>query len=902
VSIVPGSYEVSGDGSGCAAPAQAFDGQANNALLSGGADLAAGQSCLVRFTVRADFGANPVPTTPLLQTAYGCGTADDATANPGYTFPGGTPTPPIEASTTDVSTDATTVIPGATPGTPAAPPSPPAAPGSDTPTPTPFSLSTQRLGIAKRVLSVNTLSAGNLRAVYQLVIVNTGNQPAPNVQVRDTLTSTFPAPAQVVAVSAVTLVSGDPALCVPNAGFSLSQPQLLDGLQTWPVGTGCTLRFSVDVATQGASGPWLNTALASSHAAPPTQPGGTPVGTPLAQDSSDSGADPSGTNPGEPGDTGGSDDPTPLRAPGGISGSVWLDSSLGAAGNRRRDSGEAGLPGWIVQALYPAGTTINGSNVGGQVALTTQATTAQASTGADGRYSLPDLPAGTYNLRFLAPGSLNAGGATWGMPVNGENGQPQPASTLDTATRSLRVVLSDAALVPEQSLPVEPSGVIYDSQTRQPVTGATVSLLDATGSPLPAGCLLPGQQSQVTSSGLAAGFYRFDLLPGAATACPASTTRYQISVTPPAGYTFPSTALPAAAALGQQPAGLYAVVPQPAAPQGTDPTTHHLLLDLGAGAGDVIHNHLPLDPATVAGNVLVIEKLADRRQAEIGDIVNYSIRVRNAGLTPLPAGTVTDRLPLGFKAVAGSMRQWLGTVATPVADAAVTGWPGPVMSWGLPALAAGQEVRYTYRVRLGFGAERGDGTNRALAQAGGVVSNEALAVVRVDGGVFAQTAQVIGKVFVDCNQNKVQDAGEWGIPGVRIVMEDGTSVTTDDNGLFSLQGLRPITHVLRVDPRTMPVGSRLGTTSSRNAADPESLFIDLKNGELHRAEFREQSCYPKVMQQVRERRAKAPPLEPFVQTGRDDPWGLRFDSNEHPLKRTPAIEVPQAPAPAKNPR
>jgi hypothetical protein len=47
---------------------------------------------------------------------------------------------------------------------------------------------------------------------------------------------------------------------------------------------------------------------------------------------------------------------------------------------------------------------------------------------------------------------------------------------------------------------------------------------------------------------------------------------------------------------------------------------------------------------------------------------------------------------------------------------------------------------------------------------------------------------------------------------------------------------------LKVDPVTLPEGSVLGSTSNRDAGDPGSLFLDLKNGEMHRADFRILGC------------------------------------------------------------
>ena len=73
-------------------------------------------------------------------------------------------------------------------------------------------------------------------------------------------------------------------------------------------------------------------------------------------------------------------------------------------------------------------------------------------------------------------------------------------------------------------------------------------------------------------------------------------------------------------------------------------------------------------------------------------------------------------------------------------------------------------------------------------------------------------------------------------------------------GKYSYCGLKPITHVLKVDPQTLPKNACLGTTGSRNAGDPDSLFVDLKAGELHRADFRIASCTAEVVKQVLGRR------------------------------------------------
>jgi outer membrane protein OmpA-like peptidoglycan-associated protein len=141
-------------------------------------------------------------------------------------------------------------------------------------------------------------------------------------------------------------------------------------------------------------------------------------------------------------------------------------------------------------------------------------------------------------------------------------------------------------------------------------------------------------------------------------------------------------------------------------------------------------------------------------------------------------------------------------------------------------------------VRVGVGSLRSDGVNRAIANSkNGTSSNEARYAIRVDGGVFGDEACVIGAVYRDCNGNGTQDPGESGIAGARIYFSDGAFMVSDANGRYSMCGRTPTTHVLKIDTSTLPEGSVLLKTSNRNAGDPGSLFADLKNGELHRADF-----------------------------------------------------------------
>jgi hypothetical protein len=251
-----------------------------------------------------------------------------------------------------------------------------------------------------------------------------------------------------------------------------------------------------------------------------------------------------------------------------------------------------------------------------------------------------------------------------------------------------------------------------------------------------------------------------------------------------------------------------------------------------------------------------------------------------------------DRLPAGFTFIAGTAQVNGVRIADPV------GGRGPVLAFNLGAMPASKQLVLQYRVRVGVGSQQGDGLNRARAHAcalpagcvgadgrtplaSSVATNEGQYRVRVTGGVFSDAACVAGKVFVDCNGNHVQDSEELGIPGVRLVLQDGTALVSDSEGKYSMCGLPPKSHVLRVDVTTLPRGARLTTSSNRNLGDAGSLWLDIKNGELHRADVIEGSCSNTVLEQVKARRAQGEVRA--AETERDRGPALRFDSKAHGL-------------------
>jgi len=579
--------------------------------------------------------------------------------------------------------------------------------------------------------------------------------------------------------------------------------------------------------------------------------------------------------------------PNEVQLAASVGGTVWFD--VGSE-DTLLDGGDERLQDWIVELVDP--------DTGVVVKTTT--------TAADGSYRFGDMiPGVKWNIQFRDPNS----GVLWAWPVNKEitggtgascdadnaiaNGGVSACRTSENGNSQLQVVLKPGGHLPQQSLPVDPSGVVYDAVTRDPVPGSIVTLqpVGVCNGYDPLTAILNAGAGGYTVEGNAIsmtvgnnGYYQFVFGPAAPARC-----EFRLTVTPPGGYRFASSLIPPQEG-SLSPAGAagttHLVQPQATAPTGAvgADTQYWLTLFSGSATAGIVHNHIPLDTAEATG--LVISKTGDRRIAEIGDTVQYTITVRQTAGSALATVNIVDTLPRGFTYIDGTARIGGRALADP------SGRPGPRLGFDLGPIDVGGQLVLTYRVRVGVGAQQGDGINRAQAHGcsidggcidpvslapvpGSIPSNRAEYRVRVTGGVFTDEVCVLGKVFVDCNNNHVQDAEELGIPGVRLYFSNGTWVISDSEGKYSYCGLPPQSHTLKVDPSTLPVGARLTTSSNRNLGDADSLFLDLKNGELHRADFVEGSCSNPLLEQVKARRTQGEVRAPENEAGQSQ---LRFES------------------------
>ena len=216
--------------------------------------------------------------------------------------------------------------------------------------------------------------------------------------------------------------------------------------------------------------------------------------------------------------------------------------------------------------------------------------------------------------------------------------------------------------------------------------------------------------------------------------------------------------------------------------------------------------------ADAAAGTLVVTKTTPLVDIAAGQSVPYTITATNSGKTSLPAVSLADLMPAGFRYRAGS-----GAVNGHRQEPKTA---GRELTWTPLQFAPGEKKTLTLVLTAGAGITGGTFVNSASALNAlthTVISNMATATVRMTGDPTFDCPDLIGKVFDDRNSNGRQDPGEPGIAGVRLVSTQGLLITTDAQGRYHIAcPIQPdpslgTNYELKLDERTLPSGYRLTT-------------------------------------------------------------------------------------------
>jgi len=147
--------------------------------------------------------------------------------------------------------------------------------------------------------------------------------------------------------------------------------------------------------------------------------------------------------------------------------------------------------------------------------------------------------------------------------------------------------------------------------------------------------------------------------------------------------------------------------------------------------------------------------------------------------------------------------------------------------FGIGDLSPGQESRFAFLAFLSGGVLPGKRytiTLTARTSGGNALSDTSRIVFEIEPDPLFHLGTIIGKVFDDRNANGMQDAGEPGIPNVRIATERGTVVHTDRYGKYHIPAVVPGRRLVKVDHHSLPKGTEFITEHSYLTKITEGLI------------------------------------------------------------------------------
>lgn len=396
-----------------------------------------------------------------------------------------------------------------------------------------------------------------------------------------------------------------------------------------------------------------------------------------------------------------------------------------------------------------------------------------------------------------------------------------------TGGQILQIAVTDPAgrnyPVGTVSVLFDPYGLILDSQDGRPVSGARVSLVDASGQSA-AVFAADGQTrwpSELVSGRpitdgagivheMQEGEYRFPLV---------RRGSYRLLVQPPSPFSAPS-AMPLAHLADLRRAGN-----QPLAlSDGSFGRPFEVTQD-GPVKIDV-----PVDRPAVAP---VLTKSVSRALAQPGDALVFTLTASNPDpLNEQRDVIVLDHAQAGLRLQADSLRVDGVTAPSSALSLAPDG-TGFTLQLGQVGPGAARKVTYVMRVRED--AAPGYRENVATLTDSRGVTSTASTSVRIEREIIASRMTIIGRV----THGECGEEVRGGLGGVQVMLEDGSFAVTDPDGRYHFEGVMPGTHVVQIARHSLPQGAEplVCKSSVRSGDSPMSRFVMGQGGSLAVAEF-----------------------------------------------------------------
>lgn len=224
---------------------------------------------------------------------------------------------------------------------------------------------------------------------------------------------------------------------------------------------------------------------------------------------------------------------------------------------------------------------------------------------------------------------------------------------------------------------------------------------------------------------------------------------------------------------------------------------------------------------SISSTPIHLNAAASRNSAAAGDIIMVSAKVQNTLADALDAIKVIAEPQAGLNIDRRTATLNGNTIATE---------QGSVI-FVLGTLQAGEEAVLAFPVILSSSIVPGKSYSiqlRATAS-DSLQSVPITLLIRTEADPVFDEGTIIGKVFNDINQNTVQDPGEKGVPWVKLVTEEGIIVITDEEGRYSIPGVSPGRHLVKIDGHSLPEGTKFITE--------ETFLVKTTQGLMNKANF-----------------------------------------------------------------
>ena len=365
------------------------------------------------------------------------------------------------------------------------------------------------------------------------------------------------------------------------------------------------------------------------------------------------------------------------------------------------------------------------------------------------------------------------------------------------------------------------TGFVFDSQNGQIIDGARLTLVNA-ASGLPAEVFAEDGVTSWPSTVISGQVVRdaqgrtYPMLPGEFRFPVVADGTYRVEVSPPVPYSGPSSTPREQLSGFSRPTG---------GPYLLADASYQIAFQ--ASAWSIPAFDIPLDRPSIA---VGLSKAVSRQIALPGDVVFYTITISNPDtMGPKRDVVVIDtpsewlRLRPDSIRVDGIRQDERVTIAD----------DGKRLEVRFAELQPSSTHRITYAMAVRADAPEGYALNRARVDEVRGEAVVASANLRISKETIGNKMVLIGRVTAnDCGTGP-------GIPGVRIMLEDGSFAITDADGRYHFEGLSPGTHVVQAQEQTLPPGGSftLCSRTTANGGAPTSRFVRGQGGSLVVADF-----------------------------------------------------------------